>query len=658
LLPLVVLALLGFAVYAGFGFGLARHTAPAAPAISASPAEVSNNRTPSFTFSDKDSIEKFQCSLDGSSFTDCGTTNPATETASTDLADGLHTFQVRAVDSGGISPATLYTWTIDLTAPTVLSITRAGPSPTNASTVSWTVKFSEDVTGVDAEDFALSRAGALTGGSIGDLTPLAGPGAYTVTSTTGTGDGTIGLSLVDESSISDDAGNALKDGDFTGPSYAIDKTGPATAPGLPPAPGQPISHTALPAVPAITAKPAPLGNQTAANFRFTGEAGAKLLCSLDQGVFAACASPRSYSGLRAGSHTFQVEARNAAGSTGPAASYTWTIDTTPPAINVSFPADGDVYNDKSWSNGCRGGAGACASAADASGIAAEEISILQRSSTRYWNGSTFNSPTEAFKAFTGGRYPLSLLPDGLYTIRVRATDNAGNTTPAGAYRTVHFRIKTTKPPKPVFDSTPADPTASPGATFAWHDAASPVTYLCSADNGSFSPTVPSQGRPRRPCASPLSYVAQRTNNGVHRFAVVAVDAAGNVSDAAEYSWTVAAGSIRDFTISGNANGLLYPGGPARQIPLTLTNPNAVAVTVTALTVTPDYSGLPSGCSSTAFTVTQSNVATRQLVIPPHSSVTLPSGGTTAPTVQLANAGDQDRCKNAHVGLTYRGSAHS
>ena len=397
----------------------------------------------------------------------------------------------------------MYTWTIDLTAPTVLSIKRAGPSPTNASTVSWTVKFSEDVTGVDAGDFALSRTGALTGGSIGDVTPLAGPGAYTVTSTTGTGDGTIGLSLVDDGSVSDDAGNPLKSGDFTGPSYAIDKTGPATAPGLPPAAGQPTSHTAVPAVPAITAKPAPLGNQTAADFRFTGEAGARLLCSLDHGSFAACTSPKPYSGLRAGSHTFQVEARNAAGTTGPAASYTWTIDTTPPSITVSFPAAGGVYNDKSWSNGCRGGTGACASAADASGIAEEEISILQRSGTRYWNGSAFNSPTETFKAFTGGRYPLSLLPDGLYTIRIRATDNAGNTTPAGAYRTVDFRIKTTKPPKPVLDSTPPDPTASPSANFTWHDAASPVTYLCSADNGSFSPTVPSQGRPRRPCASPF-----------------------------------------------------------------------------------------------------------------------------------------------------------
>ena len=40
--------------------------------------------------------------------------------------------------------------TVDTTAPTVQSINRAGATPTNAASVSWTVTFSESVTGVDA----------------------------------------------------------------------------------------------------------------------------------------------------------------------------------------------------------------------------------------------------------------------------------------------------------------------------------------------------------------------------------------------------------------------------------------------------------------------------------------------------------------------------
>ncbi len=98
----------------------------------------------SFTYSDTDSIQKFQCSLDNAAFADCGTTNPATKSpAYSGLAAGSHAFQVRAVNANGTASATSYTWVVDLTPPTVASINRAAASPTNAATVSWTVTFSE-----------------------------------------------------------------------------------------------------------------------------------------------------------------------------------------------------------------------------------------------------------------------------------------------------------------------------------------------------------------------------------------------------------------------------------------------------------------------------------------------------------------------------------
>ncbi len=113
------------------------------------------------------------------------------------------------------------------------SINRADASPTNAGTVHWTVTFSEPVTGVDATDFALVRSG-VTGGSI---TTVTGTGPYTVTATTGSGDGTLGLNLVDDDSIVDGAGNPLGgtgtsgagDGSFTGQVYTIDKTAPTVS---------------------------------------------------------------------------------------------------------------------------------------------------------------------------------------------------------------------------------------------------------------------------------------------------------------------------------------------------------------------------------------------------------------------------------------------
>jgi DNA/RNA endonuclease G (NUC1) len=113
------------------------------------------------------------------------------------------------------------TYTIDKTAPVVQSIVRAGLSPTNASSVSFTVTFSETVSGVDSGDFALATSG-VAGASI---TGVTGSGPYTVTVNSGSGDGTIGLNLVNNSTIFDTAGNTLSGG-FTGEVYTFDRTSP------------------------------------------------------------------------------------------------------------------------------------------------------------------------------------------------------------------------------------------------------------------------------------------------------------------------------------------------------------------------------------------------------------------------------------------------
>ena len=78
----------------------------------------------------------------------------------------------------------------------------------------------------------------------------------------------------------------------------------------------------------ITSQPTNPSNSTSASFSFTStETGSTFLCQMDSGGYSACTSPKSYTGLTAGSHTFYVKATDSAGNTDSTpASYTWTID--------------------------------------------------------------------------------------------------------------------------------------------------------------------------------------------------------------------------------------------------------------------------------------------------------------------------------------------
>ena len=99
------------------------------------------------------------------------------------------------------------------------SITLAGPSPTSAASVDFTVTFSEAVTGVDASDFSLTST--VTGASITTVTATADAAVYTVTVDTGSGDGTIRLDVVDNGSILDASSNPLAGGFTGGEEYTI-----------------------------------------------------------------------------------------------------------------------------------------------------------------------------------------------------------------------------------------------------------------------------------------------------------------------------------------------------------------------------------------------------------------------------------------------------
>ena len=148
-------------------------------------------------------------------------TSGNTWTASTTMTaldtEGPVLFSIDVSDIAGNSASTITTTTdnstvnFDRTAPVANNIL---VSTSNSSTVSFAVTFSENVTGVDASDFALTVSG-LSGTSVSTIT---GSGAsYSVVVNIGTGNGSIRLDLKNSGTgITDKAGNAIGGGYTSG----------------------------------------------------------------------------------------------------------------------------------------------------------------------------------------------------------------------------------------------------------------------------------------------------------------------------------------------------------------------------------------------------------------------------------------------------------
>jgi hypothetical protein len=194
-------------------------------------------------------------------------------------------------------------------APTVVSIVRAGPSPTGAAALSFTVTFSASLTGGVRQTSRWRSPGTATG----SVTGVAGSGATrTVTVGAGSGSGAIGLDLVDTSGLGGAGGIGLANLPFAGELYTVDRTPPETT---------------------ITAGPVGVTAATAATLVFAGSDAAGITgyeCRLDGGSFAPCSSPVTLTGLAHGAHSFEVRAIDAFGNVDPTpARQDWTINNLP-----------------------------------------------------------------------------------------------------------------------------------------------------------------------------------------------------------------------------------------------------------------------------------------------------------------------------------------
>lgn len=97
------------------------------------PSNYTNSKSAELSFAANLNGSTFTCSLDNSSFSAC--TSPISYSA---LADGLHTFTVKAVDQYGSQDlqGASQAWTVDTKTPTVLTI--SAPTTSTTITINWT----------------------------------------------------------------------------------------------------------------------------------------------------------------------------------------------------------------------------------------------------------------------------------------------------------------------------------------------------------------------------------------------------------------------------------------------------------------------------------------------------------------------------------------
>ena len=240
------------------------------------------------------------------------------------LTPGVHTVYVRARD-GVAAPNSNWSatmgaaLTIDRTRPTFVSITRNGTSPTNAGSVSYTVRFSEPVTGVGTNDFQAIKTPA---GNPNPQVIVTGSGATRVVTVLGYGNnfvGTVGLNVRNNATITDLAGNAWLPTAQVGQPYTVDRAGPTFT-------GISISPTAV-----VSGNPVSLTVSGASDTGVAGVAGGEWWIRQGAGTggqnipagtgtaFAAGAGTTSgiavaTTGLAAGNYTVRVRMRDALGN--------------------------------------------------------------------------------------------------------------------------------------------------------------------------------------------------------------------------------------------------------------------------------------------------------------------------------------------------------
>ncbi|MBX3034925.1 MAG: hypothetical protein KF865_13475 [Bdellovibrionaceae bacterium] len=434
---------------------------PPTVAFNTTPAVLSNQTAAGFTFSGSDNHSanlQYECSLDSAAFAACASPK------SFNVAAGAHSLKVRARDEAGNASGVIsHSWTIDLSVPSVEITSQPAPfvRDTNAS---------------------IGFTGSDDGQPLARFECKIDQGAYATCA-------------------SPRALSGLSEGRHEFSVRGYDNVGNVSAP----ATASWLVDTTPPAV-TITTRPASPTNQTGANFGYSatdsGSGIARIECRLDGAAFADCSSgQKSYTNLGAGSHTFEARALDKAGNTSTVASHTWSIDLTPPRLNIiSGPAA--LTNEKS-----------AVLVMEVFGDSGESVSAECKLDLE-----ANYVPCTLTKAYQN-------LAEGGHVFTARAKDAAGNVSEAKVHS---WTVDATGPAIRFVSVTPStiDTFTTARIKFEVTDEYSTVQSVQCGLAGSLTTC---------PQTHEASFPQQPT--GAYTYTVKAVDALGNESENS-YSWTV------------------------------------------------------------------------------------------------------------------------
>ncbi|MCZ7643894.1 MAG: Ig-like domain-containing protein [Planctomycetota bacterium] len=332
-------------------------------------------------------------------------------TPASNLAQGTHQVEVQVSDFAGNRATSNWTFFIDSAGPQITALLPANGSTTSNPRPAMSASFSDPAPGSGVAPLRteiLLDGANVTGGAV---VTAAGFGYAPAADLA---EGTHALQVT----VEDAAGNRSTAASV----FTVDRTPPSLG-GFTPSPG---SLVRLP-TPALSASWTDAGS---------GMAPATAALRLDGNLVAAQAGPTGIqhaplSALSEGAHTVALSVADQAGNVA-TANWSFRVDTQAPQITNLLPASGGCTNDARPTF-----SGLLRDPAPGTGIAAVRL-LLDGVDV---SGQALIQPDLFIFQ------PPANLPDGAHTLRVEATDAAGNT---GAAMT-SVEIDTTPPPAPVID---------------------------------------------------------------------------------------------------------------------------------------------------------------------------------------------------------------